>query len=192
MYRWSNSFGGCYSTAEHSTEMFDCNYLNISEASGVCILQNLLVLQTFNWEVLYRPWCFLFLFLFINTTILFISIAVLVPSTITEFEKYLKFNHLSFHLSESKLKTCGALGMFTGNLDNMFKEWNYENKQSEVFLRLQNPSLDWLDYESDLIWWKDESLFGLWKWGKTLTVQCYFSLIVWNSYSSKNRNVLSY
>lgn len=192
MYRWSNSFGGCYSTAEHNTEMFDYNYLNISEASGVCILQNLLVLQTFNWEVLYRPWCFLFLFLFINTTILFISIAILVPSTITEFEKYLKFNHLSFHLCESKLKTCGALGMFTGNLDNMFKEWNYENKQSEVFLRLQNPSLDWLDYESDLIWWKDESLFGLWKWGKTLTVQCYFSLIVWNSYSSKNRNVLSY
>lgn len=122
-----------------------------------------------------------------NTTILFISIAILVPSTITDFEKHLKFNHLSFHLSESKLKMCGALGMFTGNLNNTFKEWNYENKQSEVFLRLQNPSLDWLDYGSDLIWWKDESLFALWKWGKTLTVQCYFSLIVLNSFADWRR-----
>lgn len=61
-----------------------------------------------------------------NTRIPFIPIAILIPSTITKFEKHLKISQLGFHRSKNKLKKYGALGVFPGNLDNTFKEWNYE------------------------------------------------------------------
>lgn len=143
IYRWTNSFGGCQSTAEHCTGMFACNHLGISEASKPRNLHNFPALQTFHWAVLYRPW-----FFFTKTWILFIPI--LISCRITEPEKHLKISQLSSYLSKIKLKEY-FFCMFTGNLDVTYKEWNYERRQAIAFFRLLDPNLG---YESTS--WSDE------------------------------------
>lgn len=122
-----------------------------------------------------------------KTWIPFIPIAILIPSRITEPEKQLKISQLSSHLSKIKLKEYGGFFcMFTGNPDNMYKEWNYEWRQAIAFFRLPDPSLG---YES--MSWSDERWVPNWavEMGRDIPpkVKCCFSLTTVNSSSNWRR-----